>query len=51
MDAYTFAHVNYVNSVAMPFAKGFCWGGELNLYYFFENLFGFGHGQGWTLHS
>ena len=31
----------------MPFAKGFGWGGELNLEYCFENLFGFGHGQGY----
>ena len=32
---------------AMPFAKGFGWGGELNLEYCFEKLFGFGHGQGY----
>ena len=48
MDAYTFAHVNDGNAVAMPFAKGFGWGGELNLEYCFEKLFGFGHGQGYT---
>ena len=47
MDAYTFAHVNDGNAVAMPFAKGFGWGGELNLEYCFEKLFGFGHGQGY----
>ena len=29
------------------FAKGFGWGGELNLEYCFEKLFGFGHGQGY----
>ena len=46
VDAYTFAHVNDGNAVAMPFAKGFGWGGELNLEYCFEKLFGFGHGQG-----
>ena len=28
-------------------AKGFGWGGELNLEYCFEKLFGFGHGQGY----
>ena len=33
VDAYTFAHVNDGNAVAMPFAKGFGWGGELNLEY------------------
>lgn len=47
VDAYTFAHVNDGNAVAMPFAKGFGWGGELNLEYTFEKLFGFGHGQGY----
>ena len=47
MDAYTFAHVNDGNAVALPFAKGFGWGGELNLEYIFEKLFGFGHGLGY----
>lgn len=47
VDAYTFAHVNDGNAVAIPFAKGFGWGGELNLSYIFEKLFGFGHGQGY----
>lgn len=47
VDAYTFAHVNDGNCIAMPFAKGFGWGGELNLEYVFEKLFGFGHGQGY----
>ena len=47
VDAYTFAHVNDGNAVALPFAKGFGWGGELNLTYIFEKLFGFGHGQGY----
>ena len=40
-------HVNDGNAVALPFAKGFGWGGELNLEYIFEKLFGFGHGQGY----
>ncbi len=47
VDAYTFAHVNDGNAVALPFAKGFGWGGELNLEYMFEKLFGFGHGKGY----
>ena len=47
VDAYTFAHVNDGNAVALPFAKGFGWGGELNLTYIFEKLFGFGHGEGY----
>lgn len=47
VDAYTFAHVNDGNAIALPFAKGFGWGAELNLEYVFEKLFGFGHGQGY----
>ena len=47
VDAYTFAHVNDGNAVSLPFAKGFGWGGELNLEYIFEKLFGFGHGKGY----
>ena len=47
VDAYTFAHVNDGNAIALPFAKGFGWGGELNLTYIFEKLFGFGHGEGY----
>lgn len=47
VDAYTFAHVNDGNAVALPFAKGFGWGGELNLEYIFEKLFCFGHGKGY----
>lgn len=49
VDAYTFAQVNDGNAVALPFAKGFGWGGELNLEYIFEKLFGFGHGKGYPL--
>lgn len=47
VDAYTFAHINDGNAVSFPFAKGFGWGGDLNLQYCFEKLFGFGHGQGY----
>ena len=36
VDAYTFAQINDGNAVSMPFAKGFGWGGELNLEYTFE---------------
>jgi ribose 5-phosphate isomerase RpiB len=46
-DAYMFAHINDGNAVAIPFAKSFGWGAELNLTYIFEQLFGFGHGQGY----
>lgn len=46
-DAFLFAQVNDGNCVAMPFAQGFGWGGELNLEYTFEKLFGFGSGNGY----
>lgn len=46
-DGYIFAQVNDGNCVAMPFAKGFGWGGELNLEYTFEKLFGSGSGNGY----
>ena len=42
-----FAQINAGNAVSMPFAKGFGWGGELNLEYTFEKLFGFGFGKGY----
>ena len=47
VDAYTFAHVNDGNAVAMPFAKGFGWGAELRLQYIFEKLFGCESGGGY----
>ena len=47
LDAYTFAHINDGNAIAIPFALNFGWGGELKLQYIFEKLFGFGHGQGY----
>ena len=46
-DAFLFAQINNGNALSLPFAKGFGWGGELNLEYVFEKLFGFGHGQGY----
>ncbi len=39
LDAYLFTQVNDGNCVALPFAEGFGWGGELNLTYIFEKLF------------
>lgn len=38
-DAYMFSQINAGNSIAIPFAKGFGWGAELNLRYIFEKLF------------
>lgn len=46
-DAYMFAQINDGNAVSLPFAKGFGWGGECNLEYIFEKLFGFGSGNGY----
>lgn len=46
-DAYMFAQINDGNAIALPFAKGFGWGAELNLEYTFEKLFGFGSGNGY----
>ncbi|MEM5768036.1 MAG: RpiB/LacA/LacB family sugar-phosphate isomerase [Bacillota bacterium] len=47
MTAYLFAQVNDGNALAIPFAKGFGWGGEINLTYIFERLFGCASGQGY----
>ena len=38
-DAYLFLQINNGNALAIPFAKGFGWGAELNLQYCFEKLF------------
>ena len=47
LDAYTFAQINDGNAIAVPFAKGFGWGGDLNLEYIFEKLFCEPSGQGY----
>lgn len=47
LDAYTFAQINDGNAIALPFAKGFGWGAELNLQYIFEKLFEGESGQGY----
>ena len=38
-DAYMFMQINDGNAIALPFAKGFGWGAELNLTDIFEKLF------------
>jgi ribose 5-phosphate isomerase RpiB len=48
-DAFMFAQINDGNAIAMPFAKGFGWGAELNLQYIFEKLFSGKSGQGYPL--
>ena len=47
LDAYTFAQINDGNAISLPFAKGFGWGGDLNLEYIFEKLFCEEGGQGY----
>lgn len=47
VDAFTFSQINAGNALALPFAKGFGWGAELNLQYIFEKLFGQEMGQGY----
>lgn len=46
-DAYMFGQINDGNAVALPFAKGFGWGAELNLTYVFEKLFSTPFGGGY----
>lgn len=46
-DGYMFAQINDGNAIALPLAKGFGWGAELNLQYIFEKLFGCESGQGY----
>lgn len=47
LDAYTFAQINDGNAIALAFAKGFGWGGDLNLEYIFEKLYVEESGQGY----
>lgn len=46
-DAYLFSQVNNGNAIALPFAKGFGWGAEVNLEYIFEKLFSSEFGLGY----
>lgn len=46
-DGFMFAQINDGNAVALPFAKGFGWGGEVRLEYIFEKLFGCESGGGY----
>ena len=47
LDAYLFAQINDGNAIAIPFAKGFGWGGEKQLEYIFEKLFSEEFGNGY----
>ena len=46
-DAYLFAQINNGNALALPFAKGFGWGAELNLRFIFEKAFTGEKGNGY----
>ncbi len=46
-DGFMFAQINDGNAIALPFAKGFGWGAEINLEMIFEKTFGMGHGNGY----
>ncbi|WP_111641528.1 RpiB/LacA/LacB family sugar-phosphate isomerase [Marinimicrobium alkaliphilum] len=46
-DAYLFAQINNGNALALPFAKGFGWGAELNVRYICEKAFTGVTGQGY----
>lgn len=46
-DGFMFAQINDGNAIALPYAKGFGWGTELNLEMVFAQTFGFGSGNGY----
>lgn len=46
-DGYMFAQINDGNCVSLPFAKDFGWGAELKLEMIWQQLFGFGSGNGY----
>jgi ribose 5-phosphate isomerase B len=46
-DAFLFAQINNGNALALPFAKGYGWGAELNIRYIFEKAFSGVKGQGY----
>ncbi|MCD8082162.1 MAG: RpiB/LacA/LacB family sugar-phosphate isomerase [Clostridiales bacterium] len=50
-DSYLFTQVNAGNCIALPFAKGWGWGAEVNLEYVFEKLFVKEPGGGYPEHA
>lgn len=46
-DAFMFGQINDGNAIALPFAKGFGWGAEVNLEYIFKHLFDTPFGGGY----
>lgn len=47
LDGFLFRQVNDGNAIAIPYAEGFGWGGEVNLQYIFEKTFGCEGGAGY----
>ena len=47
LDGFLFRQVNDGNAIALPFAEGFGWGGEINLEYIFEKTFNCEGGKGY----
>ncbi|WP_019614001.1 RpiB/LacA/LacB family sugar-phosphate isomerase [Psychromonas ossibalaenae] len=48
-DAFLFAQINNGNALALAYAKGFGWAGELNVRYIFEKAFSGEKGQGYPV--
>ena len=47
LDGYLFSQINDGNAISIPYAKGFGWGGELQLEMIFSQVFCFGQGKGY----
>jgi ribose 5-phosphate isomerase RpiB len=48
-DAFLFNQINNGNALALAFAKGFGWAGELNVRYIFEKAFTGARGEGYPI--
>jgi ribose 5-phosphate isomerase RpiB len=48
-DAFLFNQINNGNALALAFAKGFGWAGELNVRYMFEKAFTGARGEGYPI--
>ncbi|AVX01569.1 RpiB/LacA/LacB family sugar-phosphate isomerase [Vibrio vulnificus] len=48
-DAFLFNQINNGNAIALAFAKGFGWAGELNVRYIFEKAFTGNRGEGYPI--
>jgi len=46
-DGYLFVQINNGNAISLPYAKGFGWGAELNIYNIFEKTFSCERGSGY----